>query len=370
MAIWKNDEGESPRFGVQGGDQWTRQQGSNTAQNAPRNANTQTRRQFRSWTNLAPWRDRWAALTTPEKTAWTDYSNATLFYGFTGQPTIIAAPDHFARYFANATFILGAEPTAPWPPPTAPTPPDDHAPFNPFLDPLNSMAITITTTTTEDLDFLFVAMIPTSGKQKLTRSRTNRIGLFTLPPTAGGDPWLEPSAAAAALYGAAALDTGAQQWLLAWQIVELYPFPVLDPCWSPPPPPPPPPDPCWSSYPETVRTYGAGGCSTGSFSFLPYFDLDKVSVDGLARFTGTFPGVVAFTSWSPPLGTVAITIQKDAPGHAGEWWATYDFTTTPDGPFTLDGPAGSIASCQPPEVTNEEANNGSQNLFFTVYATP
>lgn len=237
MAIWKNDEGESPRFGVSGGDQWSRQQGSNTAQNAPRNANALARRQFTSWTNLVPWNARWSALTAPQKTDWNAYAAATLFRGFTGQPAIIAGSEHFARYFANATFILGAEPSAPWTPPDAPTPPTEHAPFRPFLDPANSMALEISATTTEDLDFLFVALIPTPGKTNLTRSRTNRIGLFTLPPTAAGDPWLEPSAAAAAIYGAGALDEANQQWLLAWQIVNLYPFPVLDPCWSPPPPP-------------------------------------------------------------------------------------------------------------------------------------
>jgi len=234
MALWTPSEGESPRFGIEGGTLFARGQGSGIMQAMPTPASKLARRQFACWTDRAVWNARWLVLEEGDRDLWIAYAEAEPFHGLTGRPRLLAAPDCFARYFANATWLAGEEPEPPWTPPAPPTWPEDNSPFEPFLDANEAMAVIIKAETTEARTFVFAGQPPTKGKGRLTRSRLMRIGKFELPASPEGFVWAEPSEAALELFGETFTNPEWQQWLVAWELSGPWPRPVLDPCYTPP----------------------------------------------------------------------------------------------------------------------------------------
>lgn len=348
---------------------WAAGQGSPTVANMPRTARRLERRQFKSWTHRQPWEVHWLSLDAGEQEAWNEFAEVQLLHKLTGRPSLVSGKEFFITYWSQATLFNGSEPASPWEVPDAPEWNSDNAPFEPWLDPAEGMAVVVKSETTEDRTFFFVGQPPSANKGRLSRATCVPLGTFTLAASVAGTRWAAPAAAATALFGAEAESESSQQWFLAWELSGWFPRPVLDPCYTPPVGDPPPEDPCWPVLPGSVSVTGAGGVPSGAYIWDTPVACIKQTVDGVTKYVGTGTSIVNYTDGGGFLGTVSIVIERQGTSPDSAWTFTQSQSTPYDGQCAGQGTVGTAEGCAAP-VADGVWVEGPSLYGYTTFALP
>jgi hypothetical protein len=119
------------------------------------------------------------------------------------------------------------------------------------------------------------------------------------------------------------------------------------------PEPAPEPDPCDSSYPDTINIeLAAMSVDTGAASMNdPFVTLTKTNVGGLIRYSG-YGGDFTFTGLGGFHTNATILYRKDYPGYESSWVLDVTFDTVPAGSANGIGvvEAELIDACNPPDL--------------------